>query len=88
MRFQPNAAAERLALVEDISVLDVGAEVESLGAELLRGIPLPPKAALDALHIAIAVVKGGETSGSSTAASSAVSIGRLSRERAAVNANR
>ncbi len=38
--------------------------------------------------IAIAVVNGGETSGSSTAASIAVSSHRGSRPRAAVNANR
>ena len=38
--------------------------------------------------IAIAVVNGGETSGSSTAASSSVSSQRGSRPRAAVNANR
>ena len=38
--------------------------------------------------IAMAVVKGGETSGSNTAASIAVSSERGSRPRAAVNANR
>src|SRR6185437_9328274 len=38
--------------------------------------------------IAIAVVNGGDTSGSRTAASSAVSSDRLSRPRDAVNANR
>ena len=38
--------------------------------------------------IAIAVVNGGETSGSSTRASIAVSSQRGSRPRAAVNANR
>ena len=54
----PTAAAERLAFVKEIPILDVATEAESLGEALLRGIPLPTKAAVDALHIAIAVVNG------------------------------
>jgi hypothetical protein len=54
----PTAAAERLALLNDLPVLDVGTEVELFGQQLLRQLPLPLKAAVDALHISIAAVNG------------------------------
>ena len=40
----------------DLPLLDVGTEVEAFAQELLRRLPLPLKAGLDALHIAIAAV--------------------------------
>lgn len=54
----PAAAAETLALLNDLPVLDVVTEVEMFGQELLRRLPLPLKAAVDALHISIAAVNG------------------------------
>ena len=54
------AAAERLALLTDLPVLDVARwEVwRCSSVELLRRLPLPLKAAVDALHISIAAVNG------------------------------
>jgi hypothetical protein len=54
----PVAAAERLESLKDIPVLDASSEAQKLTAELIRRVPLPPKAALDASHIGIAVVSG------------------------------
>lgn len=51
-------AAERLALLKDIAVLDQGDRARQLAKELFSGVPLPPKAAVDALHSAIAVEGG------------------------------
>jgi predicted nucleic acid-binding protein len=53
-----DAARERLALLDDIPQLDVTEDVETLAEELLREVPLPEKAAVDALHIAVATVHG------------------------------
>lgn len=52
------AAANRLASLSGIPLLEQGAEVGSLAESLLQGVPLPEKAASDALHIAIAAVHG------------------------------
>jgi hypothetical protein len=54
----PDAAAARLAVLAGIPVLLQMPEAEVLAAELLRGVPLPPQAAADALHIAVAAVHG------------------------------
>lgn len=54
----PDAAAARLAALAGIPVLLQTSEAESLAADLLRGVPLPPQAAADALHIAVAAVHG------------------------------
>jgi predicted nucleic acid-binding protein len=54
----PTAAAERLALLTDLPVLVIATEVESFGQELLHRLPLPLKAAVDALHISYAAVYG------------------------------
>lgn len=53
-----NAAKERAGFLGDIAQLGVTDEVEKLAEELLRQIPLPDKAALDASHIAVAAVHG------------------------------
>jgi hypothetical protein len=52
------AAASRLAALEGVPVLALSSEAETLAASLLREVPLPAKAAADALHIAVAAVNG------------------------------
>ena len=54
----PDAAALRLAALDGVPVLAQTAEVEALAAALLREVPLPERAAADALHIAVAAVNG------------------------------
>lgn len=57
-RGDAKAAARRLAALEGIPVLAVGVEVSELAERFLRMRAIPPKAAIDALHIAVAVVNG------------------------------
>jgi hypothetical protein len=52
----PIAAAERLEVLQGITILGTDPTAERLATDLSREIPLPPKADVDALHIAIAVV--------------------------------
>lgn len=52
------AAADRLAALDGVPVLAQTAEAEELAGDLLANVPLPPNAANDALHIAIAAVNG------------------------------
>lgn len=52
------AAARRLAALDGIPVLSQTSEAEVLAATLLREVPLPARAAADALHIAVAAVNG------------------------------
>ena len=54
----PQAAQERLNVLAGIPVLDVTEATDSLAGKLLKQVPLPEKAAVDALHIAIATVNG------------------------------
>lgn len=54
----PEAAASRLAALTGIELLAQTAAVDALAGELLRGVPLPPQATSDALHIAIAAAHG------------------------------
>ena len=54
-RGDAEAAARRLAAVEGIPVLEVGAEVSGLADQLVRIRAIP---AIDAVHIAVAVVNG------------------------------
>jgi len=54
----PQAAQERLDAIGDIPMLDVTEDAENLADELLKQIPLPENAEVDALHIAIATVNG------------------------------
>lgn len=54
----PSAAEERLARIADIPVLVVSDAVEALAENLIRGVPLPDRAAVDALHIAVAAING------------------------------
>lgn len=54
----PGAAAERLAVISQLELLDVTQEARDLAAVLLMKTSLPAKAAADALHIATAAVHG------------------------------
>jgi hypothetical protein len=47
-----------LEALQDIPILALTEEVTALGRELARQVPLPEKAAVDAVHIALAVVHG------------------------------
>ena len=52
------AAQRRFEVLRQFQRLDITEEVETLAADLVVGIPLPPKAQADALHIAVAAVNG------------------------------
>jgi hypothetical protein len=54
----PEAAALRLRAVEGLPVLEVNDDVTALALALVSEGVLPPKAALDAVHIAVAAVGG------------------------------
>ena len=54
----PRAAADRLAALADIPLLEQTSEAAALAEALARGVPLPERAVADALHIAIAAVHG------------------------------
>jgi PIN domain len=52
------AAAERLEILAGIPILDPTAASEKLAGELIVRVPLPPRAIVDAAHIATAVANG------------------------------
>jgi predicted nucleic acid-binding protein len=52
------AARERLAVLQDLPLLDITDDVTSLAAALVASLALPPKAVTDAAHIALAAVHG------------------------------
>lgn len=52
------AARRRLAALERITVLAATDEAAELAAQFIRAHAMPEKAAVDALHVAIAVVNG------------------------------
>jgi hypothetical protein len=52
------AAVDRLAALAGIPLLEQEAAADELAEALLGGVPLPEKAAADALHIATATVHG------------------------------
>ena len=54
----PQAAADRLAALAGIPLLEQTSDAAALAEALVRGVPLPERAAADALHIAIAAVHG------------------------------
>ena len=54
----PDAAKRRLEILEDFPLLDISSETSNFARALLKLVPLPQKAAADALHIAIAVANG------------------------------
>jgi len=49
------AAQQRLGVIESLSLLEISEEAVALAKDLIRIGPLPEKAEVDALHIAIAV---------------------------------
>jgi hypothetical protein len=53
-----DAAKRRLEALEDISLLDITEEVTALAEKLIEQVPLPERAGVDALHIAVAVANG------------------------------
>ncbi len=52
------AADERLVYVDGIPILEIDDDARLLAKTLLANVPLPPKADVDALHIAIAALGG------------------------------
>jgi predicted nucleic acid-binding protein len=52
------AAKDRLAVLKSFPLLDIHDNANSLARDLIESGPLPPKAARDALHIAIAAAHG------------------------------
>lgn len=52
------AASRRLAALDGIATLAVTAEAADLATQFVRAQAMPEKAAVDALHVAIAVVNG------------------------------
>ena len=54
----PAAAAHRLEALRGFPLLAMTPAAESLGRDLVRQAVVPPKAAIDALHIALAAVHG------------------------------
>ena len=56
----PVAAQERLVYLAGIPLLETSDDVSALAQSLLNDVPLPEKAAIDALHIAVAAVNGIE----------------------------
>jgi hypothetical protein len=51
-----NEAARRLDALKGIPVLEVTREARDFAKKLIKQVPLPAKAAVDGLHIALAVV--------------------------------
>ena len=56
----PVAARERQVFLDGISLLQSPDEVGVLADYLMAGVPLPEKASVDALHVAVAAVNGIE----------------------------
>ena len=52
------AAAERLKILQDLPLLEQTEEASRLAQALVDRVPLPERAAVDALHVAIAAVHG------------------------------
>jgi len=53
-----SAAAERLQVLQDLPLLAQTEEATRLAQALVKWVPLPERAAVDALHVAIAAVHG------------------------------
>ena len=52
------AAARRMAFVANLPLLDITEQATELAATLIERVPLPPQAAVDAAHIAVAAYHG------------------------------
>ncbi|MEM6646191.1 MAG: type II toxin-antitoxin system VapC family toxin [Bacteroidota bacterium] len=55
-----SAAAARIAVLQELTMVTPRAEADALAEALLQKTPLPEKAAADAVHIAIATTSGAE----------------------------
>ena len=56
----PDAAKRRLIALENVGLLLPDPEVEAIANRIVSGCMMPPKARLDALHVASAVLAGVE----------------------------
>src|ERR1051325_4763951 len=54
----PEAAAERLRALAGVPVLQITEDAIRLAARLVQDVPMPPKSAVDALHVALSAVHG------------------------------
>jgi len=54
----PEAARERVAVVEKLSLLGVTVEASALARQLVEAAAIPAKAAQDAMHLSVAVTNG------------------------------
>lgn len=54
----PGAAQRRMAFIASLPLLDVTTETAELAAMLIERVPLPPQAAADAAHMAVAAYHG------------------------------
>ncbi|MGE0378462.1 MAG: type II toxin-antitoxin system VapC family toxin [Planctomycetaceae bacterium] len=54
----PDAALERADLMNGLPVLDINENVTSLATALMTRVPLPSKANVDAVHIAVSAAHG------------------------------
>ena len=57
-RGNPEAAARRMKALQGISNLQFGRDVAALAKRLMQSGTLPPKARLDAAHVAVAAING------------------------------
>jgi hypothetical protein len=55
-----DAVRERLKYLESIPLVETPDDTNALAESLVAGVPLPEKAAIDALHISVADVNGAE----------------------------
>ena len=58
----PGAAQHRMAFNVELPLLDITDEATELAATLVEQVPLPPQAAVDAAHIAVAAYHGVDLS--------------------------
>lgn len=56
----PEMVKLRLERLQEVPLLEITDAALALAEQLVRGVPLPPKARADALHIALAAVHGVE----------------------------
>jgi len=54
----PDAKKRRVALLEDIAILEQSDDVGEIARQLMSRVPIPERAAADALHMAIAIANG------------------------------
>ena len=57
-RGDPTAAADRIAVTQDIPLLPINPSIDALAQELVQQHSLPPRALQDAYHIATAAIHG------------------------------